>query len=590
MEIAEHFANSSPEMLDRLDMALRYEAEKRQRENPVGWFPWHRIQTWLLNSPSYVDRPVRVILAAGGNRGGKTKVGMGFISDIQRRNSPINDQLITNDPVTGKIRVKNDTDPLNFWVIPPTLEKARLDWLQPSDQMGLTYWLGDNFVDMQHSPDLMLYAKPPGLSDDMARLKDGSLIKRNLDKIVMKSQDQKLLSFESSAVDVAVFDEEVQDEKKWNSVMLRLATNNGLAIMCYTPLHGLSWSYDRYWQPLIEAGRAEMIEERCWIHEPSKGSVVVAAQFGSADNPMAKVYAEEIEADPGMSEAEKAARLYGQYGFVEGSLVPALSGLDVLHPKEDHKIYVVDRLPGSDKKDLSRIFQWFLVADPNKSFGAVLGALDTEGNIFLVTEHLEESWPDRLHVEAFKKMEKRWVRNGPIRRMADPGSAGAHSIINMSDLGMLFETIEKGAGSVSDGVKQLRSYAWVDPSHKHPLTREVGAPRLYFLRPGMVTEWFDNGHIHRSCRTAQQISMARQTDNADAPPDTPHKSSKSKLDLFDCVRYLVRAASQTHIPHHVRLEGRTPANVLKMKDHMPPQGDEDFDVAGLYNFEVPDVL
>jgi hypothetical protein len=33
-----------------------------------------------------------------------------------------------------------------------------------------------------------------------------------------------------------------------------------------------------------------------------------------------------------MSEAEKAARLYGEYGFVEGALVPALSGLDVISP------------------------------------------------------------------------------------------------------------------------------------------------------------------------------------------------------------------------------------------------------------------
>jgi hypothetical protein len=557
--------------LDQLDYALRMEAEKRQHTDPAAWFPWHRIQSWLLEAPELTGgKPTRVMLVAGGNRGGKSKIGMGIYSQLIRRTSPLNKQLITQDKVSGRLRPKGPKDPLTIWVIPPTLEKARQDWLQPSDQMGLRYWAGNRFVEHKASPDNVVYTSPPGLELKDYQTQSGSYLYHKLDKAILKSQDQKILSFEASAVDVAIFDEEVQDEKKWNSVMLRLATNNGVVIMCYTPLHGLSWSYSRYWQPLVEAGRAQLMGERCWIHSPKKGSVVVCAQFGSGDNPMAKIYAEEIESDPGMSDAEKAARLYGQYGYVEGSLIPQLSGLDVISPRPDHAPYVVDYLPGQMGKDGRKvpgaIHQWILAADPNKSYGAVLGCLDTDDNLYIVAEHLESNWPDRMHVAAFKKLEKRFV-TGPIRRVADPGSAGAHSITNMADLGMYFDTMKKGPGSVPEGVKQMRGLAWVDPNHVHPITGEKGAPRIYFYRPGVVSRWEENGTTYTGCRTAQQISMARQTDNPDAPADTPHKSSRSKLDLFDCVRYMVKVASQVPPPKGLgRQDLPTPTNILSVKD------------------------
>jgi hypothetical protein len=559
------FANSSPEMVDRLSALLRKESEERMARDPSGWFPWHRIQTWILDSPALVDKPVRVILVAGGNRGGKTKVGMGMYSQVIRRESPINDQLLMQDPLTGQIRVKGPRDPLNIWVAPPTLEKARLDWLNPSDQMGLFYWQGDRHVHFRQSPDTVLFSRPPGYTEN--EIGKGPEAHLGLcDKTVMKSQDQSVLSFESSAVDMCIFDEEVQDVKKWNSVLLRLATNNGVVLMSYTPLHGLTWSYDRYWAPLVAGGRAEMIEDRCWIHEPTKGSVIICAQFGSADNPMAAAYAEEIEGDPGMTDAEKSARLHGEYGYVEGSLVPALSGLDVLSPRPDHAVYVVDHLPGQQRdgeKLPGQIFQYFLVTDPNKSYGGILGGLDAQGNVYLIAEHLEQDWPDRRHLEAFREMERRFAK-GPVRRIADPGSAGAHSIINMADLGMVFEAVRKEAGSVGEGVKQIRSMSWIDPNHKHPITGKMGAPRLYFYRPGMVTEYEENGARFRACRTAQQISAARQTDNVDAPPDTPHKSSRSKLDLFDCVRYLCTEASKTPVPSFLKKGSLPqPGNVLR---------------------------
>jgi len=537
----------SEEQLLALKKSYRREQEKRRASDPVRYFPWHDLQRFFLEAPSDIDGDVRVMLCSGGNRGGKSKAGMGLLAKVLRRESGINDQLVTTDRYTGDIRTKNDRDPVTVWVVPPTLEKARQDWISPQDGMGIKHWCGDLFVLYRKTPDLMVYSRPPGVEPAELEDADGGLdisaVEEKCDKILVKSHDQQLLTFESSEVDMVIFDEEVMDEKIWNSCLLRIATTHGVMVMTYTPIHGLSWSYDRYWKPYIEQGVAEEVADRRWVYDGGgKHATVVAVQMGSRDNPKARTYADEIESDPGMSKAEKEARLYGKYGYVEGTLIKPLAGLDVLNPSPRHEVYVVDSLPGMRPRDggmrtPGMIVQWLLVADPNKSYGGLLCCVDQDKNLYFVSEHLKEAWPDRKHAEAFRKMEKRYA-NGPVARYADPGSAGAQSIVNMADSGLVFQNVPKGAGSVSRSVKALRGLAHVDKDHAHPVTGARGAPRVYFYRPGMRSTVEDGtGRSYIGCLLAQQITQARQTDNENAPPDTPHKDVRSKLDLFDCARY-----------------------------------------------------
>jgi len=545
----------SPQALGALERQIQEEMARREKADPVHFFPWHEIQKWVLHDAGNIaQKDIRVVLACGGNRGGKSALGKGIYGNFMRRKSSLAKKLRMTDRLTGDIRRKGPKDPVTVWIVPPTLEKARQDWVNPSDGYSIKYWLGDLFMAEKKTPDHVFYSRPPGLDQDEAdRLWSIGEVEA-FDKTILKSHDQDLLSFEASAVDLCIVDEEILEESKWNSMLLRIGTPNGTLVMCYTPLHGLSWSFDRYWRPLIKLGAARPLGTRRWIHDEGDGACVVAVQFGAGDNPLATEYAKEIEADHGMSEAEKAARLHGEYGFVEGALIPALSGIDILTPDDDHKVYVVDNLPGDmlrpdqfakfGRQNVpGRISEWMLVTDPNKSYGATLSAIDGAGNIFFVMEHLEESWPDRKHAESFKRMEKKWTKGLPVRRLADPGSAGAQSIINMQDLGLYFENATKGAGSVSESIKRLRSLTWIDPDHHHPITGVKGAPRVYFYRPGIISKFKDSsGRVNITCRLADQISQARQTDNQNAPPDTPHKSIRSKLDLFDCARYTVMEA------------------------------------------------
>lgn len=564
----QHLEGLDRASLDKMRALLAEERQRRERSDPAGYFPWHDIQKWCLEAPAQVSGDVRIMLIAGGNRGGKTKVGMGIYAQVLRRESGLNQQFMTTDRMTGDIRRKNKRDPVTIWVVPPTLEKARQDWILPQDQMGLKFWAGDLFVKHERSPDNVIYTRPPGVKLEEV-WQDGIRNKELCDKTIIKSQDQKLETFESSEVDVVFFDEEVQNEAIWNSCLMRIATTHGALIMTFTPLHGLSWSYHRYWKHLVEHEVAKRVGDRCWVHAPKKGATVLCARMGSRDNPRARDYAEEIEHDFEMTRAEKDARLYGKYGFVEGTLITALAGLDVKDPLGKHALYVVDELPGQRARDggsriPGRILQWFLVTDPNKSYGALLSAVDADGNVFFVRDHLEHAWPDRKHAEAFEEMEKRWA-SGPVARYADPGSAGAQSIVNMADLGMAFATMPKGAGSVSNSIKKLRGLAYIDPEHRHPITGKQGAPRLYFFRPGMLRYRKDAmGRMRPVCETAEQLSLARQTDNSNAPPDTPHKDVRSKLDLFDCARYTAILASELALPDEAP---RTRA--LSREDQLP---------------------
>lgn len=911
--VEEDFKNLPAELLDALDAEIRAEIDARALKAPADIFPWHRIQAWILESPNLVDGPVRIINIVGGNRSGKTKVLMGIWSQLLRHTSPLSRQLMTTDRYTGEIRQKDARDPLTTWIVPPTLEKARQDWINPSDRMGLKYWAGDLYVKTEKSPDLMILTKTPGLEytdragsmdvtaltktimkciplDEPIQMADGTtralgavglsdmvvgvnrelcgspvhvvgvhrsglrrvyritmvdgssarfseehvlpvevpgaagrviremcvsdilgrflnaktptrllrprtvtyvpsslplhpyavgaligdghlsekgvtfsqhpqdaaviekmreclspigywvhkmpsanqgyyighkesragqgrqqagvLVRelralglmgtRSHDKFVPdvykggsvrdrmellaglvdtdgdsnggyctasrrlandiadmvrslggwssvspyqipnndnwyyhvrvnvpslpvalprklrtggkkrpnvlsirnmeyvgelecgditvdndthwfvcgsvvchNSQDQDLYTFESSEVDAVFVDEEFQEREKFTSCLMRVATTNGVIVMGFTPLLGLTWTHDRWWKPLVKQGRAECLEDRCYIYRPpsGKGSVVVLAQMGSADNPRAAAYSEEIRNDPGMTDAEKNSRLLGEYGFVEGALVPALAGLDLMSPRKEHEPYVIDVLPGdkdpaTKAKALGTLVQYYLIADPNKSMGAILGAVDEDDNIYLITEHLQESWPNRKHAEAFQKMEKIYAAGQNVLRFADPGSAGAQSMIDFADFGLHFSAIDKGAGSVSASLKKLRNLAYLDPDHAHPITGKTPAPRIYFYRPGMLRQYKTDGVTVVACRTAEQLSQARQSSNLSAPPDTPHKSVRSKLDLFDCVRYFAALAEayKTGDDDSDEHKKKRPADVLPPDD------------------------
>lgn len=496
-----------------------------------------------------------LIVAIGGNRSGKTTGSKLILADIVRRRHAINRRLCLD--LTTKLYTRNPYRPLEIWIGVPSLDKFRMDWLYPADRtISIQHYMGDLLDErmIHEHPDLWLQLK-------------------TRDKIVVKSYEQGWPAFEMSEVDVVFLSEEPPDPKIVNSCFSRVATSNGVVIMDFIPLNGFTWTYHRWFKPMVKLGGAKKVSDREWVGREGgrggKGRSIAIVQMGMADNPRAVDEAERLEADPGILPREKAARLYGDYGYAEGVFLPRISGLDLLSPGSEHKQYVVDELP--------KIVASYLIADPNYRTGAILASQDGDGNLFLRRQHLEEDWVTRQHAEVFRE----WLGETPQAfQYADMGAAGKYATCELHAEGLPFQPVPKGPDSVPRSIKMLRGLTIPDPVHVHPITGERGAPRIYFYRPELKEKYEIDGMEVVGSRLIDEMGSARQTDDDDARPETPHKTQKHSLDLFDCVRYLMLVYRPFPVDEgdvDKRPMNRVSQNLLPTGSEIRRWRDQDFD-------------
>ncbi len=462
-----------------------------ERMGPLGTFPWHTQQQFGLASAS------NVVAVLGGNQSGKSTVGGGVVSRLVRREGPVYKRL--RNP---------HTRPLKIWVSPQSFEKYKSNWER---RLHDEVFAG---MDVTHRTEIGYRQTPVPVftwDDEFA----------NGNELYGKSQDQGFLAFESDVVDLILFDEEPKDPRLYTSAVQRLATTNGIIMLTFTPLLGISWTHGRFYQPTV---RPEYkVADRVW----RRGNEITIIEMGMADNPesVAGGGVARIQNDPGMTEAEKNTRLYGQYGYAEGLVFPMFATLNA----DDHdNPYIIDGLPED------RAYTFELTIDPNKRHGGLLTAIDHEGNRFYVTEHYKEDVPDRVHAEDYHEIFKpfKLVPNKSVGIHADPGGAGAQAIVNLADHGIFAAPVKKDAGSVKASIELIRRAAWIDPEHPHPVTGVLGAPYVYFLR-SLRSTWNVAGVDYHESRLMWEFRQYRQKENA--PPDTPIKELD---DVVDCARYL----------------------------------------------------
>ena len=487
------------------------------RMGPLVSFPWHKQQQFALS----MSTDVGVVL--GGSQAGKTTVGMGIVSRLIRREGPVYRRL--RNP---------DTRPLKIWVAPQTLEKFKSNW----ERRLLTHAFQGVEVDYTQSP-YPVFRWHDAVTRKLAEGQPPALAAGLRNELWCKSHDQGHLSFESDVVDLVLFDEEPQDRRLYSSAKTRGTTVNGVVFFAFTPLMGMTWTHDEFYQPTVKD--SYKLADRVW----RRGRSITVVQMGMADNPEAVAGGgvQRILDDPGMTEAEKRTRLYGDYGYAEGLIWPSLAGLTT----QSESIYLLDGLPKGPKA-------WTLTADPNKRHGGLLTCDDAYGNTFVVDEHYAENLPDQLHADAYKAILLRHeVSENDVLMGADPGGAGAQAILNMAAHNLFFQAVPKDAGSVAASIKLVRQALWVDPKHPHPTKTApcvgcdwvgckgkpgkpavhgiLGAPRLYFLR-SLQSHWTDGGVPHQESRLLYEIRQYRQKPNT--PPDTP---IKERDDTIDPLRY-----------------------------------------------------
>lgn len=448
------------------------------RLGPTLTFPWHDQQLAALRSDA------DVLLLLGGNRSGKSRGLAGVLGRVVRREGPIYRRL------AGAA-----TRPLKLWVAPQTAEKAESIW----DPYVREVLAGMEYHDVRSPQRVFTWAD--------------SVSDRNT--IWIKSQEQGFMAFESDSVDVVAFDEEPLDRRIYTSALARVTDTNGVIVLAFTPLAGMTWTHARLYEPT--ARPAYRLGDRHW----RRGGTEVV-QMGMADNPVAAPGVRRIRDDPGIGEAEKRARLYGEYGYTEGLIFPELAGIRA----DSDSPYLLDALP------TDRPYSWVLTLDPNKRHGGLLVALDHEGNRYAVAEHYAEGLPDSQHAAAYRALVA--VTGLPpeqVPTFADPGGAGAQAIINLAECGVWAQAVPKGPGSVKASIEVIRRLLWIDPARRHPVTGAQGAPRLYFLR-SLRSTWRDTGVDYAESRLLWELRQYRQDEGK--PPDTP---VKEKDDVVDPLRY-----------------------------------------------------
>lgn len=93
--------------------------------------------------------------------------------------------------------------------------------------------------------------------------------------------------------------------------------------MAFTPLLGLSWTYSRL---LVPTKKSEYkVADRVW----RRGNACTVIQMGMADNPSSIEGGgvARLQNDPGIMQAERNTRLFGEYGFAEGLIFPMFADL-----------------------------------------------------------------------------------------------------------------------------------------------------------------------------------------------------------------------------------------------------------------------
>jgi len=334
-----------------------------------------------------------------------------------------------------------------------------------------------------------------------------------------KSSEQGPMAFESDECDLIIFDEEPEDPQVYSSARTRFATTNGVVVLAMTPMRGMSWTWDQIVSPVMHD--EYKLEDRVW----RMGNSCTIVQMGMSDNPEAVAGGgvARIQNDMGMSPAEKAARLEGSYGWTEGLLFPEFSDLKA---NVDDNPYVIDKLP--DDRPLA----WLCTIDPNKRNAGLLTAFDHAGNRYVCAEHYAANLPDSEHARYYGLMLRQFGLNkDEIEIWADPGGAGAQAIINLAEVGYFARAVPKDAGSVAASIKLIRRHAWIDPTHKHPITGKLGAPHIFFLK-SLHSEWKEGGVYMSESRLFWELRQYRQKPEAAA--DTPVKRAD---DAVDCLRY-----------------------------------------------------
>lgn len=264
--------------------------EQEFKRNPLLGFRPHSKQVEFMGAPH-----PRARLFLGGNRSGKTTSGMLYLI-IQCLPAELVPEHLKpfkrwgwDEPCFARVVTPDLTSTMDGVV----LQKIR-EWCPAEALKGGSV---DRAFDKVQR---------------MLRFKNGSWIQ-------FMSNDQDLDKFGGTALHVNLFDEEPRHDI-YNECLMRLIDYGGETLFTMTPLQGMSWIYDEFFEP--------------WENERLDPSDVRVVVVDMDDNPHLSEEGKRI-ALQGLSREERQARKSGRFVSFAGLIYPEFSVLRHVVPDED---------------------------------------------------------------------------------------------------------------------------------------------------------------------------------------------------------------------------------------------------------------
>lgn len=312
-------STSGSELLDRQEreelLHLLNEETRRRHDNPLRYWRPHPKQARFLNSPK------KIRIFCGGNQSGKTSAGviLGISHAYGYRIWEVPD-LDLRPNAAGLLDLPaRESVPRSAWLLNAKGQPLRV----PNTGMVVTGLAARRGVGECIWPKLEdLW--PPALKLSPRWAMGGvpaSVVLPNGSKILFGSAEQTDLSTEAIVLDWAWYDEPIP-QRIHTGIQRGLIRNFGPTWMTYTPLGTRgAWIHHDFIAPALR-GDLDNVEY---------------LEIFMRDNPHLDPAAiDEFERDPSMSEAERAARLYGKSQHLALRVVPQFLNTEpyVVEPHE----------------------------------------------------------------------------------------------------------------------------------------------------------------------------------------------------------------------------------------------------------------
>lgn len=437
-------------------------ARRRRKEER----PWEFYRPLKKLAAFHVSkRRVKAIIAA--NRAGKTEAHVA--------------QAIRY--ALGQNPHKQDIPVPNYGWIISVSNDAQRDILQPKFERYLPASYLKNIVKRQRN------------CWDQLILPNGSIIG-------FKSCEMDRKVFQGAALHWASFDEE-PDKDIYDEVKTRLTDYQGDCWLTFTPVNGMTWTYDEFIDPNTRDKDSEVFSASMWDNARSVGGHL-------ADEEIRRF--EESIRDPIM----RRIRVYGEYHSQVGRIYKSF----------DRNVHLIDELPPemlNSDGTIGSNFDTYVTIDTGRCFAACFFVVDYLGNVFMFDEFYDESEGREGTINyrgrTILNMCAKWGINPEFT--ADPTS---QFFADLSELGI--HAIH-GDNEVEKGIQAVQDYLAVNP--KRAIGPRFTNPKFYVVGPRCPRFQFE----------VQRYVWDTPASSGPAAGEKKNKPRKKDDHVMDPVRYML---------------------------------------------------